>query len=56
MTQATGQPKFPMFAESQTMFFLTVVDAELEFFKNDKGEVAYMRLHQNGLDTKAVKK
>jgi hypothetical protein len=56
MTQATGQPKFPMFAESQTKFFLTVVDAELEFFKNDKGEVAYMRLHQNGLDTKAVKK
>ena len=56
MTQATGQPKFPMFAESQTKFFLTVVDAEVEFFKNDKGEVAYMILHQNGLDTKAVKK
>jgi hypothetical protein len=40
MTQATGQPKFPMFPESQTKFFLTVVDAEVEFFKNDKGEVA----------------
>jgi hypothetical protein len=31
MTQATGQPKFPMFAESQTKFFLTVVDAEVVF-------------------------
>ena len=39
MTQATGQSKFPMFAESETKFFLKVVDAEVEFFKNDKGEV-----------------
>jgi hypothetical protein len=31
MTQATGQPKFPMFGESQTKFFLTVVDAEVVF-------------------------
>jgi CubicO group peptidase (beta-lactamase class C family) len=56
MTQAMGQPKFPLHAESETKFFLTVVDAEVEFFKNDKGEVAYMMLHQGGHDAKGVKK
>ncbi len=38
MEQATNQPKFPIFAESETEFFLKVVDAQIEFFKNDKGE------------------
>ena len=50
MTQATGQPKFPLNAESESKFFLTMVDAEVEFFKNDKGEVTHMVLHQNGHD------
>ncbi|HXB21876.1 MAG TPA: serine hydrolase, partial [Candidatus Solibacter sp.] len=56
MTQATNQPKFPLFAESETMFFLRVVDAQVEFFKNDKGQVTHMVLHQGGHDAKGVKK
>jgi CubicO group peptidase (beta-lactamase class C family) len=56
MTQATGQSKFPLFAESETKFFLKVVDAEVEFFKNDKGEVIHLILHQGGHDGKATKK
>ena len=56
MTQATGQPKFPVFAESETKFFLKVVDAQLEFVKNDKGEVTQVILHQGGRDAKAPKK
>jgi CubicO group peptidase (beta-lactamase class C family) len=56
MTQATGQPKFPMFAESETTFFLKVVDAQVEFFKNDKGQVTHLVLHQGGQDIKGVKK
>lgn len=56
MTQATGQPKFELYAESDTRFFLKVVDAQVEFFKNDKGEVTYLVLHQGGRDTKGVKK
>jgi hypothetical protein len=56
MTQATGQPKFPMFAESETNFFLKVVEAEVEFFKDEKGEVTYLVLHQGGRDMKGVKK
>jgi hypothetical protein len=56
MTRATNQGKFPMFPESETKFFLKVVDAETAFFTNDKGEVTYMVLHQGGHDMKAVKK
>lgn len=36
MTQATDQPKFPVFPESETRFFLTVVDAEVEFVSDDR--------------------
>jgi CubicO group peptidase (beta-lactamase class C family) len=50
------QPKFPIFAESETLFFYKVVDAQLEFVKSDKGEITGLVLHQNGRDTKGVKK
>lgn len=56
MTQVTNQNKNPMFAESETRFFLKVVDAQVEFFRNDKGEIAYIVLYQNGRETKGVKK
>jgi len=56
MEQATNQPKFPIFAESPTEFFLKVVDAQIEFVKNDKGEVTQLILHQGGRDIKGVKK
>ncbi len=56
MTQATGQPKFPVFAESETKFFLKVVDARLEFFENEKGDVTHLVLHQGGRDMKGIKK
>lgn len=56
MTQATNQQKFPVFPESQTKFFLKVVDAEVEFFSDDKGKVTHMVLHQNGHEMKGGKK
>ncbi|MGA7416131.1 MAG: DUF3471 domain-containing protein, partial [Bryobacteraceae bacterium] len=56
MTQATGQEKFPVFAESDTKFFLKVVDAQVEFFRDDKGVVSYLMLHQGGQDMKAQRK
>jgi hypothetical protein len=56
MTQATGQSKFQLFAESETMFFLKVIDAQVEFVKNDKGQVTHIVLHQGGRDFKGVKK
>lgn len=56
MTQATGQSKFQLFAESGTKFFLKVADAEVEFFTNEKGEVTHLVLHQGGRDITGTKK
>src|SRR6476660_2833586 len=56
ISQGTNQGKVPMFAESETMFFVKLVDAEIEFVKNDKGEVTNLVLHQNGRDVKGVRK
>jgi len=56
MTQGTNQPKVPVFPESPTKFFLKVVDAEVEFFSDDKGQVTHMILHQNGHEMNGVKK
>ena len=55
MTQATNQPKFPVYPESQTKFFLKVVDAEVEFVTDDKGQVNAVILHQGGQDHKGVR-
>jgi CubicO group peptidase (beta-lactamase class C family) len=54
--QATNQSKFPIFAESENKFFLKVVDAEIEFIKNDKGEVTSLVLHQGGRDMPGARK
>ncbi len=55
MSQATNQPKFPIYAESETKFFLKVVDAQLTFGKDAAGAVTDVTLHQNGRDQKAKK-
>jgi hypothetical protein len=53
-SQLTGQAAFPIFAESETMFFLKVVDAQLEFPKDDiQGKKSQVTLHQNGRDAVA---
>jgi CubicO group peptidase (beta-lactamase class C family) len=51
--QATGQNDLPIFAETETLFFLKVVDAQLEFQKNDKNEIVKLYLFQNGRKTEA---
>jgi CubicO group peptidase (beta-lactamase class C family) len=53
--QATGQPQIEIFPESATDFFLKVVDAQITFLKDDRGEVTGLILHQNGIDQKAQK-
>ena len=55
MTQLTGQPKVEVFPESETKFFLKVVDAQLTFVKDDGGTVTHVILHQGGKDQKATK-
>jgi CubicO group peptidase (beta-lactamase class C family) len=46
--QATGQPMFDVFAESETKFFLKVVDAQIEFVRNSEGKVDKLILYQAG--------
>lgn len=56
MTQATGQPKFPIFAERKDFFFLKVVEAQVEFVRNAEGKVEKLILHQGGQQIPAMKK
>jgi|WetSurMetagenome_2_1015567.scaffolds.fasta_scaffold63098_3 hypothetical protein len=53
MAQATGQPKLPLYASSETKFFYKVVDAQIEFFKDAKGAVSHLVLYQNNQEMKA---
>ncbi|MGH9147012.1 MAG: DUF3471 domain-containing protein, partial [Vicinamibacterales bacterium] len=46
--QATGQPRFPVFGESDSTFFLKVVDAQISFERDTTGTVRGLVLHQNG--------
>jgi hypothetical protein len=49
-----NQPNIPIFPESETMFFLKVVDAQIEFPKDDgSGKASQLILHQNGRDQTA---
>jgi hypothetical protein len=54
--QLTGQPAFPIFAESATLFFYKVVEATLEFQKDVSGAVTAVRLRQGPIDTVAPRK
>ena len=47
--QASGQPRFEIFARSDTEFFLKVVDAQITFSPDS------LVLHQNGMNQKAKK-
>jgi D-alanyl-D-alanine-carboxypeptidase/D-alanyl-D-alanine-endopeptidase len=51
--QLTGQSRLPVYAESDTKFFYTVVDAQITFEVDERGEVAALVLHQNGMDQRA---
>jgi CubicO group peptidase (beta-lactamase class C family) len=50
------QPAIPIFPESKTMFFPKVVDAEIEFTKDDAGgRPTDLILHQNGQNMSATR-
>jgi CubicO group peptidase (beta-lactamase class C family) len=54
-TQATGQGVLPIFPESERKFFLKVVDAQLEFVKDEKNVVVKAILYQGGAAMPAPK-
>ena len=51
--QATGQPKFQIFPESERDFFLKVVDAQITFETDSTGRATSLTLHQNGANMPA---
>jgi CubicO group peptidase (beta-lactamase class C family) len=55
ISQATGQPEIELFPESETRFFLKVVDAQVDFVKDAGGRVTGLVLHQGGMDLPAKK-
>lgn len=55
MAQLTGQGAYRIYPSSETEFFYRVVDAQITFVKNEKGEVEKLVLHQNGRDLPAKK-
>jgi hypothetical protein len=57
MTQMAGQPKLQIYPESETKFFLKVIDAQLEFLKDASGKVTGAALLQGGrtLNLKKIK-
>ena len=56
MAQLTGEPKFPIFAESETLFFFKIVEATLEFQGNASGAATAVRLRQGPINTLAPRK
>jgi CubicO group peptidase (beta-lactamase class C family) len=46
--QATGQSRVELFAESETSFFLKVVDAQITFVRDASGKVTKLILDQGG--------
>jgi hypothetical protein len=55
MAQATGQPKYPLFAEGPGNFFLKAVDAQVDFGKDQTGDVTSLVLHQGGRSLKGTR-
>ncbi|ULQ53855.1 serine hydrolase [Flavihumibacter fluvii] len=53
--QATNQPKFELFCEKPDLYFLKVVEAQLEFKRDATGKVDQLILHQGGKDLPAKK-
>lgn len=53
--QATGQSEFEIFPSSKTKFYYKVVDAQIEFIKDDDGEVNELILYQNNQEIKGTR-
>ncbi|MBI4852020.1 MAG: serine hydrolase [Acidobacteria bacterium] len=53
--QATGQSRLEIFAESKEKFFLTQVDAQIEFIRDEKGKIIEAILYQGGRSTPGKK-
>lgn len=53
VSQVSGQGKAPIFPESETRFFVRIVDAQIDFVRDSTGDVSHLVLHQGGRDITA---
>jgi CubicO group peptidase (beta-lactamase class C family) len=53
--QLTNQPRFELFAEQETEFFVKVVNAQISFLQDQSEAVTGLVLHQNGANQSARK-
>jgi CubicO group peptidase (beta-lactamase class C family) len=51
--QVTNQPRFPVFAESETVFFFKVVEAQITFETDEQGGATGLVLLQGGIEHRA---
>ncbi|MBD3182945.1 serine hydrolase [Candidatus Poribacteria bacterium] len=55
MAQLIGQPKSQIFPEAKDKFFWKVVDAQIEFIRDESGNVTHAMHYQSNLEIKAEK-
>lgn len=56
MIQRTGREKAPLFAESETTFFLKATNGDFEFAKDEKGDVKYLFFYRGGRPTQLIRR
>ena len=55
MIQRTGREKAPLFAESDTKFFLNASNGDFEFVKDDEGDVKYLFMYRGDAPTQLIR-
>ena len=53
--ELAGQDKTEIFPSAKDKFFWKVTDAQVDFIRNEKGEVTHLIHHQSGMEIKAPK-
>jgi D-alanyl-D-alanine-carboxypeptidase/D-alanyl-D-alanine-endopeptidase len=54
--QVTGQPRFEMFAEKESEFFVKLVDAQVTFVKDENSAIVALVLHQNRIPPQTARR
>lgn len=55
IVQEINQPNIKLFAESETKFFGEIPDIQIDFFKNEQGNISHLVLHQDGGNSTGLK-
>jgi CubicO group peptidase (beta-lactamase class C family) len=56
LAQLSDQPPYPLFAESELVFFPKITDAKVEFEKDSNGEITQLVIIQGGNKMTAIRK